>query len=54
VAEPIVIKGLNSRTSCRIRQILNPAVTDLFAFREKDFSLKDYDPHPHIKAEVAV
>jgi hypothetical protein len=33
---------------------LNPDVTDLFAFREKDFSLKDYDPHPYIKAEVAV
>jgi thymidylate synthase len=34
--------------------ILDPAVTDLFAFREKDFTLKDYDPHPYIKAEMAV
>jgi thymidylate synthase len=34
--------------------ILNPAVTDLLAFRYEDFSLRDYDPHPHIKAEVAV
>ena len=33
---------------------LNPAVTDLLAFRFKDFSLRDYDPHPHIEAEVAV
>ena len=33
---------------------LDPAVTDLFAFRYKDFSLQDYDPHPHIAAEVAV
>jgi thymidylate synthase len=33
--------------------ILDPAVTDLFAFRDKDFSLKNYDPHPHIEAEVA-
>jgi thymidylate synthase len=33
---------------------LNPAVKDLFAFRFEDFSLAGYDPHPHIKAEVAV
>jgi len=34
--------------------IFDPAVTDLFAFRDKDFSLKEYDLHPHIGAEVAV
>ncbi|HEY1076381.1 MAG TPA: thymidylate synthase [Fontimonas sp.] len=33
---------------------LNPAVSDLFAFRFEDFTLSDYDPHPHIKAPVAV
>ena len=33
---------------------LNPAVTDLFAFRYEDFSLEGYEPHPHIKAAVAV
>ncbi len=33
---------------------LNPAVTDLFAFRFEDFELRGYDPHPHIKAPVAV
>jgi thymidylate synthase len=33
---------------------LNPAVTDIFAFRYEDFVLEGYDPHPHIKAEVAV
>ena len=33
---------------------LNPAVTDLFAFRYEDFSLEGYDPHPAIKAPVAV
>lgn len=33
---------------------LNPDVTDLFAFRFDDFELRDYDPHPHIKAVVAV
>ena len=33
---------------------LNPEVTDLFAFRYEDFTLQGYDPHPHIKASVAV
>ncbi len=33
---------------------INPAVDDLFAFRFEDFELVDYDPHPHIKAPVAV
>ncbi len=33
---------------------LNPAVKDLFAFRYEDFSLEGYEPHPHIKAKVAV
>jgi thymidylate synthase len=33
---------------------LNPDVTDLFGFRYEDFVLSDYEPHPHIKAPVAV
>src|SRR5712691_9903053 len=33
---------------------INSTVKDLFAFRYEDFSLEGYDPHPHIKAEVAV
>ncbi|MEM9051395.1 MAG: thymidylate synthase [Bacteroidota bacterium] len=33
---------------------LNPAVKDLFEFKYEDFSLENYDPHPHIKAAVAV
>jgi thymidylate synthase len=33
---------------------LNPAVKNLFAFRYEDFTLEAYDPHPHIKAPVAV
>ena len=33
---------------------INPAVTDLFAFSFDDFELQGYDPHPHIKAPVAV
>ena len=33
---------------------LNPAVTDLFSFRYEDFELAGYDPHPAIKAPIAV
>ncbi len=33
---------------------LNPEVNDLFDFTFEDFELINYDPHPHIKAEVAV
>jgi thymidylate synthase len=33
---------------------LNPAVKDLFAFDYADFTIEGYDPHPHIKAAVAV
>jgi thymidylate synthase len=36
------------------RMHLNPEVPDLFAFRFEDFTLTGYDPHPHIKAPVAV
>jgi thymidylate synthase len=36
------------------RMKLNPAVKDLFAFRYEDFTLEGYDPHPAIKAPVAV
>jgi thymidylate synthase len=33
---------------------LTPRVTELEAFRYEDFELEGYEPHPHIKAEVAV
>jgi thymidylate synthase len=33
---------------------LNPAVKSIFDFKYEDFELVGYDPHPHIKAEVAV
>jgi len=33
---------------------LNPEIRDLFAFRYQDFVLEGYDPHPAIKAPVAV
>ena len=33
---------------------INPLVKDLFEFIFEDFSLEDYQPHPHIKAPVAI
>ena len=33
---------------------INPDVKDIFSFQYEDFQLENYDPHPHIKAEVAV
>ncbi len=36
------------------RMKLNPQANNLFAFRYEDFSLEGYDPHPAIKAPIAV
>ncbi len=36
------------------RLILNPEKTDIFGWEYEDFTLEAYDPHPHIKAPVAV
>ena len=33
---------------------LNPDVKDIFDFKYEDFTLSDYDPHPHIAGVVAV
>lgn len=33
---------------------LNPEVKSIFDFQYEDFTLENYDPHPHIKAEVSV
>jgi len=40
------------RSAPRMR--LNPRVRSLFDFQFEDFTLEDYDPHPHIPAPVAV
>lgn len=36
------------------QMIINPAVKDIFGFSFEDFQLIDYEPHPHIKAKIAV
>lgn len=33
---------------------INPEVKDIFNFHYEDFHLENYDPHPHIKADVAI
>jgi thymidylate synthase len=36
------------------RMVINPEVTSIDGFRYEDFELQDYDPHPHIRAPIAV
>jgi thymidylate synthase len=36
------------------QMIINPEIKDIFGFKFEDFQLINYDPHPHIKAKVAV
>ncbi len=45
---------LTRETRFRPKMTLNPERKDLFSFVYEDFELSDYDPHPHIKAPVAV
>ncbi len=33
---------------------INPEVKDIFGFRYEDFTLENYNPHPHIKGEISV
>ncbi|AEH53304.1 thymidylate synthase [Heyndrickxia coagulans 2-6] len=36
------------------KMVLNPEVKDIFSFRYEDFTLKDYNPYPHIPGKVSV
>lgn len=36
------------------RMVINKDVDNLYDFKYSDFTLEDYDPHPHIAAQVAV
>jgi thymidylate synthase len=36
------------------QMLINPDVKDLFDFKFEDFTLVNYDPHPHIAGVVAV
>ncbi|MEM9530373.1 MAG: thymidylate synthase [Pseudomonadota bacterium] len=45
---------LTRKPRARPTMTLNPAVKDLLAFTFDDFSLTNYDPHPHIRGKVAV
>ncbi|WP_114490756.1 thymidylate synthase [Candidatus Ulvibacter alkanivorans] len=36
------------------KMLLNPSIKYIFGFNFDDFTLVDYDPHPHIKAAVAI
>lgn len=36
------------------RMVINPDVKNIFDFKYSDFTLQDYNPYPHIKAEVSV
>lgn len=36
------------------RMIINPEVKSIFDFKYTDFKLEDYNPHPHIKGDIAV
>jgi thymidylate synthase len=52
------IEQANLQLSRDIRPLpqmkINPNVKDIFGFKFEDFELLNYDPHPHIKAAVAV
>jgi thymidylate synthase len=52
------LEQANLQLSREVRKLpvmkINPEVKDILSFRFEDFTLEGYDPHPHIKAEVAV
>jgi len=45
---------LSRETRALPQMVINPEVKDIFNFKFDDFQLTGYDPHPHIKAPVAV
>jgi thymidylate synthase len=45
---------LTRTTRALPRMRIDPAVSDLFDFRFEHFQLEEYNPHPHIRAAVAV
>ena len=36
------------------KMIINPGVKDIFGFKYEDFKIENYNPHPSIKAPIAV
>jgi thymidylate synthase len=52
------IEQANLQLSRELRPLptmkINPNVTSIFDFTIDDFTLENYNPHPHIKADVAV
>jgi thymidylate synthase len=36
------------------KMVLNPDVKSIFDFKFEDFTLENYNPHPHIKGAVAI
>jgi thymidylate synthase len=45
---------LQRSTRALPKMILNPEIKNIFEFTFEDFTLVDYDPHPHIKGAVAI
>ncbi len=52
------IEQANLQLSRDLRKLptlkINPEIKDIFGFTFEDFALEGYDPHPHIKAAVAI
>jgi thymidylate synthase len=45
---------LNRQPYALPKMLINPNITDIFAFKINDFELKNYQAHDHIKAPVAI